>query len=87
MENTPMIEAMLQRKSIRKYQKLPVPDEVIAAVVRAGQQAPFAAQIYSVLLSRKKRNPFGAPLLFTICVDMHKLELIMARRKWAVRDQ
>jgi nitroreductase len=79
-----MIEAMLQRKSIRKYQKQAVADEVITAVVRAGQQAPFAAQIYSVLLSRKKRNPFGAPLLFTICIDMHKLELIMARRNWRV---
>jgi FMN reductase (NADPH) len=84
MENNPVIEAMLQRKSIRRFKKEPVPDDTIAAVVRAGQQAPFAAQIYSVLLSRKKRNPFGAPLLFTICIDMHKLELIMARRKWAV---
>ena len=84
MESNPVIDAMLQRKSIRKYQKKPVPDEVIAAVVRAGQQAPFAGQIYSVLLSRKKRNPFGAPLLFTICIDLHRLELIMARRKWTV---
>ena len=39
-------------------------------------------RIYSVLLSRKKRLPFGAPLLFTICVDLHKLELIMERRGW-----
>ena len=82
MNTNPILDAMLQRKSIRKYQKQAVPDEVIAAVVRAGQQAPFAAQIYSVLLSRKKRNPFGAPLLFTVCIDMHKLELIMARRNW-----
>jgi hypothetical protein len=35
-----------------------------------------------VLLSRKKGNPFSAPLLFTICLDVHKLELIMARRDW-----
>jgi hypothetical protein len=35
------------------------------------------------LLSRKrKKNPFGAPLLFTICVDSHRFELIMARRNW-----
>jgi nitroreductase len=84
MNPNPMIDAMLQRKSIRKYQKQAVADEVIAAVVHAGQQAPFAAQLYSVLLSRKKRNPFGAPLLFTICIDMHKLELIIARRNWPV---
>jgi nitroreductase len=81
MDN-PMIDSMLNRKSVRKYTKQQPTDEVIESVVRAGQQAPFAAQLYSVLLNRKKRNPFGAPLLFTICVDMHKLELIMARRGW-----
>jgi FMN reductase (NADPH) len=81
MDN-PIIQSMLQRKSVRKYTKQQPSDEVLETVVRAGQQAPFAAQLYSVLLNRKKRNPFGAPLLFTICVDMHKLELIMARRGW-----
>lgn len=36
-----------------------------------------------MLLSRNiKRNPFKAPLLFTICVDYHKFELIMAKRDW-----
>lgn len=81
MDN-PVITAMMNRKSVRKYTSQQPTDEVIETVVRAGQQAPFAAQLYSVLLNRKKRNPFGAPLLFTICVDMHKLELIMARRGW-----
>ena len=81
MDN-PIITSMLNRKSVRKYTKQQPGEDVIEAVVRAGQQAPFAAQMYSILLNRKKRNPFGAPLLFTICVDMHKLELIMARRGW-----
>ncbi len=58
-------------------------DEVIEAIVRAGQQAPFAFQCYSVLLSRKvEQNPYKAPLLFTICLDPHKFELIMAKRDW-----
>lgn len=81
MDN-PVIHAMMNRKSVRKYTSEQPDDEVIAAVVRAGQQAPFAAQIYSILLNRKKKNPFGAPLLFTICVDLHKLELIMQRHGW-----
>ena len=80
--NNPMIDSMLNRKSVRKYTRQQPSDEIIETVVRAGQQAPFAAQLYSVLLNRKKRNPFRAPLLFTICVDMHKLELIMSRRGW-----
>jgi len=73
---------MLNRKSIRRYKSKMPTDEVITAIVRAGQQAPFASQLGSVLLSRKKKHPFGAPLLFTICVDAHKLELFMARRSW-----
>ena len=83
MLTNPVIEAMLNRKSVRKYTDQKPTDEVIATVVRAGQQAPFASQLCSLLLSRKKA-PFRAPLWFTICVDMHRMELIMAKRGWSV---
>ena len=83
MITNPTIEAMLNRKSVRKYTDQKPDSEVIETVVRAGQQAPFAAQLCSLLLSRKKA-PFGAPLWFTICVDMHRMELIMAKRGWTV---
>jgi FMN reductase (NADPH) len=83
MKNNPVVQTMLDHKSIRKYTDRTPSDEVVKTIVRAGQQAPFASQYYSVLLSRnRKRNPFRAPLFFTICVDSHKFELIMARRKW-----
>lgn len=83
MMNNPIIQTMLNRKSIRHYKQESPTDEAITSIVLAGQQAPFASQLYSLLLSRnKERNPFGAPLLFTICVDFHKLELIMAKRNW-----
>lgn len=84
MTDNSIVQAMLERKSIRRYTDQPVPDEIIHAIVRAGQQAPFAAQLYSVLLSRKGRHAFGAPLLFTICVDVHKISRIMAKRNWQV---
>ena len=82
MKSNPIIESMLNRKSIRKYTDEMPSDEVIHTVVSAGQQAPFASQLCSVLLSRKKGVPFGAPLLFTICVDLHRMELIMSKRGW-----
>ena len=83
MTDNPVLEAMLRRKSIRRY-TIEVPsDEVVTTIVRAGQQAPFAAQLGSLLLSRQqKKNPFGAPLLFTICADVYRLERIMAARNW-----
>jgi nitroreductase len=80
--NSEVIDTMLNRKSIRKYTDEMPTDEVIQAVVRAGQQAPFASQLCSVLLTRKKGVPFGAALLFTICVDLHRMELIMQKRRW-----
>ena len=83
MKSNPIIHTMLDHKSIRKYTEEMPSDEVIRTIVIAGQQAPFASQYYSVLLSKDpKHNPYRAPLLFTICVDSHKFELIMARRNW-----
>jgi len=82
MDN-PIINTIMNRSSVRKYTDKQPDDEVIEVIVRAGLQAPFAVQMYSILLSRKN-NPYGAPLLFTFCVDMHKLELIMAKRGWKV---
>jgi nitroreductase len=83
MKKNPVIETMLSHKSIRKYTDEMPSRKVIETIVRAGQQAPFATQCYSIMLSRdQKKNPYKAPLLFTICVDPHKFELIMAKRNW-----
>jgi nitroreductase len=79
----PVIKALMAHRSIRRYTDAVPSDEVVTTIVRAGQQAPFAYQLGSVLLSRKReRIPFHAPLLFTICVDAHRIELVMARRGW-----
>ncbi len=86
MKMNQTIELLLNRKSVRKYRSETPPDDVVEAVVQAGQQAPFAAQLGSVLLSRgAEGHPFGAPLLFTICVDAHRLELVMAKRNWRMK--
>jgi nitroreductase len=82
LENNAVIQSLLNRKSIRHYTDEMPADVTIQTIARAGQQAPFASQNYSVLLSRKQPLPFSAPLLFTICIDLHKIELIMQRRNW-----
>jgi len=78
-----VIESMLNRDLYANTRIKKPSDDVIATVVRAGQQAPFASQLCSLLLSRKKA-PFGAPLWLQICVDMHRMELIMTKRGWTV---
>ncbi len=83
MQTNPTIQNMFNRKSIRKFTSEKPSDEVVTKIVQAGQQAPFASQLGSLLLSRRSEDhPFQAPLLFTICVDAHKWELIMERRDW-----
>ena len=76
------IDLMMKRHSMRKYTDQQPSDEVIETIVRAGQQAPFAGQLCSLILTRKKKLPWGAPIIFTVCVDMHRMELIMAKRGW-----
>lgn len=83
MISNQVIDTMLAHRSVRKYKEEMPSDEMIETIVRAGQQAPFAYQCYSVIMSRDPgKNPFGAPLLFTICVDLHKFERIMERGNW-----
>lgn len=83
MISNQVIDTMLAHRSVRKYTDEMPSDEVIESIVRAGQQAPFAYQCYSVIMSRDaQNNPFKAPLLFTICADVHKFERIMEKRSW-----
>ena len=79
------IQLMLRHASIRRFRDESLADDTIETIARAAQQAAFASQLYSIVLSRDRKHiPCGAPALFTICVDAHKLELIMARRRWSL---
>lgn len=83
MKTNPVIECLLNHRSIRKYTNEDPSEEVVETIVRAGQQAPFSSQTYSLLLSRDRdKNPWRAPLHFNVCVDSHKFELIMRERGW-----
>ena len=83
MKTNPVIECLISHKSIRKFTDQDPDQETVETIVRAGQQAPFGGQSYSILLSRKReKNPFKAPLYFIVCWDLHKFDLIMKERGW-----
>jgi nitroreductase len=83
MIHNPVIDTLLKRKSIRSFKPEQPSQEVIETIVCAGQQAPFAYQLGSLLLSREaEKNPWNAPLYFIVCVDAHRFECIMAQRGW-----
>jgi nitroreductase len=77
------IKVLMNHKSIRKYTDEVPSDEVIETIVKAGQQAAFAGQLGSLILSRDKtKHPFGAPLYFIACVDLHRMQKVMQKRNW-----
>jgi nitroreductase len=83
MPSNPIVEAMLSRKSIRKFKKRIPSKKTVETIVRAGQQAPFASQLCSLLLKRDRDNiPYQAPISFIFLIDLHRMELIMREGKW-----
>lgn len=84
MIHNPVIDTMIQRKSVRKFTDQVPTDEVIETIVRAGQQAPFAYQLGDMILDRGPKNMMGAPLQFTICFDVHRMAKIAEKRGWEI---
>ncbi|MCX6091800.1 MAG: nitroreductase family protein [Candidatus Bipolaricaulota bacterium] len=83
MKSNPVLGLLMRRASVREFTPDVPSDEVLETIVQAAQQAPFAAQMGSLVLRRdREKNPFHAPLLFTVCADVHRLELVLARRGW-----
>lgn len=78
------IEILMNRRSVRKYTDRKLSREELETIVRAGQQAPFASQLYSVLYSTEGPIAFDAPIWFVVCVDTYKLERFMKLRGWDI---
>ena len=78
------IETLMNRKSVRRFTDRTLSKDELEAIVRAGQQAAFASQLYSVLYSTEESIAFNAPIWFVICVDVHKLERFMKLRGWDI---
>jgi len=79
-----VIETLMKRKSVRKFTDRRLSKDELDVIVRAGQQAPFASQLYSVLYSTERPIAFKAPTWFVICVDAYKLERFMKLRGWDI---
>ncbi|NLI79468.1 MAG: hypothetical protein GX442_23860 [Candidatus Riflebacteria bacterium] len=82
VERNPVLDVLMKRRSVRKFQARKVEREVLETIVRAGQQAPFASQLASVVYATDGNFPFAAPVWFVICVDAHRLQRFMQRRGW-----
>lgn len=77
MPNNDVVETMLNRKSIRRYTDESPSDEVISTIVRVGQQAPFAYQLCSLLLSRHG-TATGTPLAHLCSLPSASIPIVLS---------
>lgn len=80
---------MLNRRSMRQFLDKPISDEVLEKILKAGFQAPFAAQLCSIIYTRDsdkitELQGLGAypttQVLMLFLIDLRRLEKIMAKR-------
>ena len=87
-----VMDAIFNRRTIRKYKHIPVPEEIIIKIVESGQRAPSACsfQTYSIILvkNEKKRKILWescgkqnlileAPVTLVMCADIRKILKMM----------
>jgi nitroreductase len=91
MGKATVLGTILNRASIRRFQPRPVAEDALRSIVRAGQQAPFTGQMYSVIVvtdrSRREqlrplfgRLPVEAPVFMLICIDFARLEQFVSMK-------
>jgi nitroreductase len=69
-----LFEAMMARKSTRKFKKRKPSIQSIYKIIEYGIRAPIVAQMYTVILSSKGPHPYDAPISLVFCVDKTRME-------------
>ena len=89
MTQNQVLDVLMSRRSIRRFQDRPVTEDQVRTIVRAGQRAPTAGEFCSVVWvrSEEKRKELesllpsfpickNAPIALIVCVDFNKVENI-----------
>lgn len=78
MDSNPVIDVLMRRASIRRFEDRAVPEDILEKVLLAGRQAPFAGQMYSAVVvtdkERLKTIDEDAPVFILVCLDVRKLD-------------
>ncbi len=90
MSDNQVLDVLMSRCSIRRFQDRPVPDDQVHTIVQAGQRAPAAGEFCSIVWvkSPEKRKELetllpsfplckNAPVALIICVDFDKVEKVV----------
>ncbi len=90
MTQNQVLDVLMSRRSIRRFQDRPVTEDQVRTIVRAGQRAPAAGEFCSVVWVRgeEKRKELeallpsfpickNAPVALIVCVDFNKVEKVV----------
>lgn len=78
--SNPVIDCLLNHRSIRRFKSDPIPAELLDEILRAGTRAASAGnlQAYSLVViddpERLEKMTFGAPLAIVALVDLYRLK-------------
>ena len=87
LKDNPVLQVLLRRRSVRKFQKKPIPDDVFSAILEAGRVAPSGVNMQSwsfgIFDRGSWRETFGTPIPFDaeravmVMGDVHRMRGVL----------
>jgi len=87
VEQNPLLNKIMARRSVRSFTNKPIPKDVITAVLEAGRMAPSGVNLQTWTFiwfeppdwqeTFGRSIPFGGQLAILILSDLHRLRLLM----------
>ena len=64
-----MKDVIEKRRSVRRYEPDPVPEELVEEIIRLAGHAPSAGALrpYRIVVTKKQLTPYGAPVNLVVC--------------------
>jgi len=97
-----ILKTMAAHRSIRKYKKQPIQDDLLSEIINSARQAPSSSnlQAYSIIIikDQAKKDKLAkfcgdqpwiswCPVFLVICPDLYRLEKVAKRQGYDINDR
>lgn len=82
-----LLQMILQRRSVRRFRREPIPEDAFAAIIEAGRVAPSTVNLQTWSFARFSAEtwqatfghplPFGAPAAIIVMADTHRARAVL----------
>jgi len=87
LSDNPVLQVLLRRRSVRKFQNKPIPEDVFRAILESGRVAPSGVNLQSWSFgvydpeswksTFERPIPFGAARVVMVMADVHRLQGVL----------